>query len=187
MLTPMEIGKRIKKVREARNMTLKKVEGLAGVSATHISEIERGKTSPTVGSLIKIAGALEKDPSYFIEEDELQDISFVALEGRVEVVRTGPRGREQKLTRGIPGGCLNACRVILEPGGREEAAGASRDGDCVFLVLRGSLRLRLEGETHVLEEGDSAYCLAGVEHSFSNPSRDAPAEFLWVATDRGRP
>ena len=58
MLDKAELGSRIKKTREAKHLTLKSIEASAGISATHISEIERGKTSPTLGALLRIAGAL---------------------------------------------------------------------------------------------------------------------------------
>ena len=81
------------------HMTLKNVEAKASISATHISEIERGKTSPTIGALLRIADALEKDPAYFIEADELDDVSFIALEDRQK-----PRARHSLYE--IVGGCL---------------------------------------------------------------------------------
>ena len=72
-----ELGKRVKKVRESMHLTLKNIEARAGISATHISEIERGKTSPTLGALIRISKALGKEPAYFVEENDLSDASVV--------------------------------------------------------------------------------------------------------------
>ena len=54
METRNEIGSRIKQFRLAKGLTLKDIELRAKVSATHVSEIERGMTSPTVGALAKI-------------------------------------------------------------------------------------------------------------------------------------
>ena len=98
MITKEEIGRRIKKVREEQHLTLKNVEAKAAISATHISEIERGKTSPTIGALIRIADALGKDPAYFIEEEELSDTSFVALEDRKKEKCTRVPGTTEFLT-----------------------------------------------------------------------------------------
>jgi transcriptional regulator with XRE-family HTH domain len=187
MLSPDELGRRIKKVRESRNMTLKKVEALAGVSATHVSEIERGKTSPTVGALIKIADALGKDPAYFIEEDELGDLSFVALEDRVEVSDSTLHGTFQKLTRGIPGGRLSARRIRLEPGVHRDVPMRELDGDAAAVVLRGKVLFEVDGVEHVLEEGDSIYCLARLEHRFGNAQEGQEAELFWVTTVRDEP
>ena len=41
-----ELGRRIRKCRLDSRMTLKAVEQASGLSATHLSEIERGRTSP---------------------------------------------------------------------------------------------------------------------------------------------
>ena len=65
-----ELGRRIRKCRLDSRMTLKAVEQASGLSATHLSEIERGRTSPTIGALVRIARALNRDASYFIEREE---------------------------------------------------------------------------------------------------------------------
>ena len=72
-----QLGERIKRFRLDRNLTLKEVEVKAKVSATHVSEIERGMTSPTVGALAKIARALGTEPSYFLRSDAYPPVSVV--------------------------------------------------------------------------------------------------------------
>ncbi len=72
-----ELGERIKRLRLSRDLTLKKVERKAKVSATHISEIERGLTSPTVGAMSRIAMALGVPASRLIERDTLPAASVV--------------------------------------------------------------------------------------------------------------
>ncbi|MCK4915882.1 MAG: helix-turn-helix transcriptional regulator, partial [Candidatus Eisenbacteria sp.] len=46
MPTKEEVGQRVRLARFRRDLTLKEVAIRSGMSATHISEIERGKTSP---------------------------------------------------------------------------------------------------------------------------------------------
>jgi len=116
MVEKSELGKRIKRIREEKHLTLKNIEAAAGISATHISEIERGKTSPTLGALIRISKALGKDPSYFIEEEELGEVCLVTLENRIrESIRNGA-GTIERLTSSIPGGRLQACVITLGRG-----------------------------------------------------------------------
>ena len=57
MSISVEVGRRIKQYRQKYNLTLKEIEARVNVSATHVSEIERGKTSPTIGALSRIAQA----------------------------------------------------------------------------------------------------------------------------------
>ena len=68
MPTKQEVGRRVRLARFRRNLTLKEVAARSGMSATHISEIERGKTSPTIGALDRIAKALEERSAHFVEE-----------------------------------------------------------------------------------------------------------------------
>ena len=75
-----ELGRRIRNLRLQQRMTLKQVEESSGLSATHLSEIERGRTSPTIGALVRIARALQKDTSYFIEAEERAEVAFVPSE-----------------------------------------------------------------------------------------------------------
>ena len=66
-MSNIELGRRIKQLRLSQGFTLKDIESKVGVSATHVSEIERGKTSPTVGALSRIAEALEVNPSFLVD------------------------------------------------------------------------------------------------------------------------
>src|SRR5262245_55548623 len=72
-----ELGRRIRELRLERRLTLRQVETLAAVSATHLSQIERGQASPTIGALSRVARALGRDASYFIERDQRQDVSLL--------------------------------------------------------------------------------------------------------------
>ena len=68
------LGTRVRRIRHERGLTLKQIEAKVGVSATHISEIERGNTSPTIGALDRIAGALGVLPSYLIDIPAMPEI-----------------------------------------------------------------------------------------------------------------
>ena len=184
MITKEEIGRRIKKVREQQHLTLKNVEAKAGISATHISEIERGKTSPTIGALVRIAEALGRDPAYFIEDDELSDVSFIALEDRHTRRLERAAGEAAILTKSIPSGKINAQLITLAPNSTGELLVHSHDADESALVLKGSVRFKVDGIEHMLEEGDSIYYVARQEHGYANASAEAPARMMWFASDR---
>jgi len=184
MLDKTELGKRIKKIRESKHLTLKNIEAVAGISATHISEIERGKTSPTLGALIRIAGALEKDPAYFIEDEDLGDRSVVTLESRIQESLPGGAGTIERLTASIPGGRLQACVVTLQPGRERHGDAHSHYGNEAVLVLDGRVDFRVGDDSFSLDAGDSIYYTGEVEHQYGNASSEAPARLLWVCDDR---
>ncbi len=184
MFDKAELGKRIKKVRESKHKTLKNVEAAASISATHISEIERGKTSPTLGALIRIAKALGKDPAYFIEEEELRDLSLVTLEDRVTEKLPGGAGSAERLTTSIPGGKLQASVVKLLPGKLLPEHPHKHHGNEAALILSGRISFRVGEETHELSEGDTIYYSCEEEHAYENASRREEASMLWISTVR---
>src|SRR5215470_5618249 len=75
--TPEELGRRIKLMRVSCGLTLKDLEQRGGISATHVSEIERGKASPTVGALARIARALGVRPATLIEPCVRPEVSHL--------------------------------------------------------------------------------------------------------------
>ena len=59
-----ELGKRIKHLRNMKDMTQEMLAVKAKMNPAHIGQIERGEKSPTVDTLEKIANALEVDLAY---------------------------------------------------------------------------------------------------------------------------
>jgi len=112
-----ELGKRIKKIRESKHLTLKNIEAAASISATHISEIERGKTSPTLARLVRISRALGKDPAYFHRGTRSSgDVSLVTAENRIQEIAQGRSGTIERPDVVDTGGeRLQACvRSLLD-------------------------------------------------------------------------
>lgn len=183
-LTEREVvGKRIRRIREARRLTLKVVESRAGISATHISEIERGRTSPTMGALLRIAGALDVDPAVLVEEEELSEVSVVTGDDRVRVGRAVDATTTQPLTTTVAGGRIQAHRITLAPRGRSRLEPHAHSGNEASLVVRGRVRFTIGGKAVDLEEGDSIHYAASIPHVFENRSA-GEAVVLWISTDR---
>ncbi|MBI5668255.1 MAG: helix-turn-helix transcriptional regulator [Chloroflexi bacterium] len=55
----MKLQDRLKEVRTLRNMTLKAIAERSGLSVSYLSDIERGRTTPSFNTLELIAEALE--------------------------------------------------------------------------------------------------------------------------------
>jgi transcriptional regulator with XRE-family HTH domain len=184
MLDKSKLGKRIKKVRESKHLTLKNIEASAGISATHISEIERGKTSPTLGALIRISKALGKDPAYFIEDEDLGDTSLITVENRIQESLANGAGTIERLTSSIPGGRLQGCIIRLNAGRTYQGEPHSHHGNEAAVVLSGKVLFKIAGNKQVVEEGDSIFYDAVEPHLYANASAEEPAEMLWVCTER---
>jgi transcriptional regulator with XRE-family HTH domain len=180
MISKAELGRRIREARSQKGMTLKQLDQSSGFSATHISEIERGKTSPTIGALIRIANALGKEPSYFIEEELLPEIALTPRDKRDPVSIKGIEG--EYLTPGIPGGRLHSCLLRLRPGGPSLNLPA---GDCEEggYVIGGEVEFTVDGTPWLLKEGDAIHHASDLAREVKAVG-DGPAEILLVSTQR---
>lgn len=161
MISKEALGKRLRDVRQRNKLTLKDVENLSGLSSTHISEIERGMTSPTIGALIRIAHAMRKDASFFIEERELEEVCVTTEEGRptdgAPAQAKVSRGRIEHLTRGVLGGRICVHEVVLEPGGTAELPWISGGQDVGFYCVEGKMRVNVGKQEMLLMPGDSVH------------------------------
>lgn len=159
-----ELGRRIRKLRLERRMTLKQVEQASGLSATHLSEIERGRTSPTIGALVRIARALERDASFFIEQDERPEVAHVQRE-QARGIKLGRGVLAEVLSPGIPGSRMYAYRLLLEAGAEFKLPAQDLDGDALYHVRRGTVEVRFGDHLAPLAEGDGAQATLHVAHS----------------------
>ena len=72
----MDIGKKIKSIREAKGMTAKDVISAVGMGAPMYSRIENGVNEPSLSTLEKIAKALGvKLSDFFDTDDKLADVN----------------------------------------------------------------------------------------------------------------
>ena len=59
---PLDVGPRVRALREAMDLSLRDLAERCGVSAPMLSQVERGETSPTLSVAAKIAAGLELTP-----------------------------------------------------------------------------------------------------------------------------
>lgn len=186
MPTKAELGKRLREERVRQSLTLKQVEGKSGVSATHISQIERGITWPTVNALSKIATALEKNTSFFLEEIELPEVSMVSHERDPVILCEQPRVVMKPLTNGIPGGKLHFYMLEADPAGSTEGYTSDHfhEGDECGCVLSGHLKIRVGDEVFDLREGEAIHFNATKPHGIRNVG-DQVSRSIWASMSLG--
>ena len=156
MPTKLEVGQRVRLARFRHDMTLKHVAVKSGMSATHISEIERGKTSPTIGCLQKIAGALGEPPAYFVEDVDESLVQITRRDERPKEYRCGTDGHVvvgETFAGGAPWGTMHIAHGTAGPG--EVLKRPAGPGEVVILCLSGMIRVTSREEVVVLREGDT--------------------------------
>ncbi len=58
----MDFGKRLRQLRQERNIGIKKLAKILGINYTYISKMESGNTYPSEALIIKISRVLDHDP-----------------------------------------------------------------------------------------------------------------------------
>lgn len=59
--TLVGIGSKIRKLRESKNLSIQDLADILDIEYNNVIRIEKGRTNFTIGTLVKIANALEVD------------------------------------------------------------------------------------------------------------------------------
>jgi len=165
----VDVGERVKRVREKRSLSLLDISRRTGIDVSLLSEIEEGQSAPPLGTVIKLAKALEMKMGYFISGDELKPFTIVHRGDRKVVSRYDSK-RDKHYGYGYESLApykkdrhMEPFLVTLQPATTEEERSA-HDGQEFIFVLTGSMEVRLGEEIHVLEPGDAIYYDSTVPH-----------------------
>jgi transcriptional regulator with XRE-family HTH domain len=174
----VKLGERLRAIRLLRRQTLKEVATAAGVSESFVSQIERGRSSASVASLQRLAGALGIEISDLFASDGLPRPRVLRRAAREPVV-WGHLGRKALLTP-KPFHALEVLTAEFEPGGSTgDEPYTHGDSEELLLVIEGQVHVQLGTEVYDLRAGDSVHYRSSTPHRVSNPGDDA-AEVLFV-------
>jgi len=187
MPTKVELGKRVREERTRQALTLKAVEKASGVSATHISQIERGITWPTVNALDKVARALKRKTSFFLEEVELPEICRLSGNGNTMVLSENPKVVLKSLSFGIPGSKIRFYTLTAHPGNGKERAEIKthvHEGDECGYVLSGRIEVKIGDDVVTLKPGESIHFNGARPHGVRSAGSGV-SESVWAAWSLG--
>jgi transcriptional regulator with XRE-family HTH domain len=181
----LNVGPRVRALREGMELSLRDLAGRSGVSAQMLSQVERGETSPTLAVAGRIATGLELTLSQLLRLDE---------QGAVTVVRAGERlaggararGHSYEvLTPPLPGLRAEVSLHSLVPGastaGPDDPPMHEPGSRETAVVERGPVRFVCGGAAHDLSDGDSVTFDADLPHHFENPGSGDASFYAVVA------
>lgn len=171
-ITP--IGKRIRKARLERKMSLDVMANETGLSKAFIKQIEAGEQRPSVGILLQISRTLQLDSGFLLkDETEAREKRSRAYTKRTDKYSYTP------LTEGAENKHLKAFRIDVEAGTRHDGVGFQHEGEEFVHVLKGKVEVQVGDHVNVLEEGDSLHFNSGVKHDLRNTG-DVDAQLIVV-------
>jgi transcriptional regulator with XRE-family HTH domain len=178
--TELQLGPRIRALRQARNITLRELAGRAGVTESFLSQVEREVTSPSIASVQRIARGLDLSIAELFTEDAPHG-RVVRRSERRRIAYPGLGAVDEFLTSGLEGR-LQVILSTIEPGGGTGDEAYAHDSDEeVVIVLSGRLELWVADEHHILEAGDTVRYSSRLKHRNRNIG-DTTAVVLFCVT-----
>ncbi len=173
------VGGRLREARQGRDMTQDDVAREAGLTKSFVSAVERGETSPSIGSLYRLCEVLGVSIAELFETVATPE-SNVVRRADVRGISFGGEGVENHVLSPRAERRAQVIETHVTPGGSPGPEPWSHSGDLVIAtVLEGRLEFRFEDHTTVLEAGDTISYSPADPHSWGNPSDDDPAVALF--------
>lgn len=169
----MEVGREIRKIREDKGLTLKRLSEISGITISGLSQIERGVNNPSLATLAKITEVLGVSIiSTFVREKEktrrVEEI-LIKKEGRSKVVFPDAEITYEPLSPVIDSN-IEFLLAHIEEGKGQKSQVMHKGEECVY-VIKGRLKVGIEDREYIVEEGDSFYFKCSRPHNFMNAGK----------------
>lgn len=170
-----EVGPRLRRFRERRDLTLTAVAAKTGISKSTLSRLESGQRKPSLELLLPLA------ETYHLPLDELVGTPSIG-DPRV---RSRPRMRNGRLVYPLtqPGTGMAVWKVVIPP--ERERRLRTHPGYEWLYVLSGELQLIIGEHDLTMRAGEVAEFDTRLPHWFG-PAGDEPVEILSVHGSQGQ-
>ena len=162
------VARNLRRLRTERSFTLDGLAGRAGVSKGMLVQVEQARTNPSLGTLCRLAEALNVSLARLVELDDAPAVRVVAPEqaavlwrgeaGSAGVLLVGSDRREH----------VELWDWCLAPGDEHRADGHAPGTQELLHVLEGRLCLELDGRSHRVGTGAAALFRADRDHAYRN-------------------
>jgi transcriptional regulator with XRE-family HTH domain len=176
------IGLKVFSLRKRMGLSLQQLGERSDVSAAAIHKIEQGGMVPTITTLLKIAGALGRPVSYFVEEDiGRDDVAILTPPDEDRPVYTSHKGIALNSISGPYGRFLLAgARATVAPGATSGRKPMQHPGEELVHVTDGVLEFTVTGQLYQVGAGSTLHFRGDQPHTWRNPGT-TEAHAVWMA------
>jgi len=182
------IGVKLRGIRAQRGLTIEQLAQMSELSVGLLSQIERGKSNPSMRTIQRLKRALGVNLWELLQDvpavnPDTQpglavEVNYVRRkENRLRLV-VGESRMVKDLLSPRNDSSLLFMIITLPPRGQSEDAVIGK-GEKAGMVIEGKLRLTVGESSFELKAGDSFQFPSTQMHSLSNPS-DEPTKLLWI-------
>jgi len=157
------VGKKIKKIRVEKKISLKQIANETGCSIDYLKKLEAGKVIPPVGTILQIARTLQIDSGLFLKEQEAD------LNKRIKAyTKRTDNYAYTTLTPGAENKHLKAFRVTIDAMQNHKGVGYQHEGEEFVYVLSGKIEVIVGDNVNTLGKNDSLHFNSGIKHMLRN-------------------
>jgi transcriptional regulator with XRE-family HTH domain len=176
----VNVATSLRDLREARGISMRTLAARSGLSANALSMIERGKTSPSVSTLYKLADALGVSiTAFFGEESAKKQVIFLKSDERSRMPFT--RGVFEGMGGEQFAGHIKPFMVTLESGASSGPRNIAHSGHEFVFCLRGRLEYFVDKQFFNLDPGDSLLFESRLSHRWKNPGATVTTALIIIS------
>ncbi len=178
------LGERLRELRLAKGLTVKRLAALSKVPPSTISKMENGRLKPSLVHAINLATALEENLGFLVDRFRRNPTDFVVLRAndRSEIEFPEMDLVLEDLNRNFHSGVLEARLGTLQSGATSGEQTMVHEGEEFCHVLDGAIRFIIEDEEFELHHGDSIHFKSTLDHRWEN-LHNGTTRVLWVFSD----
>ena len=165
------VGKKIKAIRETKNISIDELAERSTLTAAQIEAIEESENLPSLAPLIKIARVLGVRLGTFLDDnDELGPVISRKEEKKESIHFSGGAVNERTHLEYYPlagnkmGRHIEPFIIDIRPNEDNEYLLSAHEGEEFIYVLEGEVEINYGKEIHLLKQGDSIFYDSIVEH-----------------------
>jgi transcriptional regulator with XRE-family HTH domain len=170
------VGRKIRVKRAERGYTLQRIADQTGISAAMLSLVERGKTAPSVGTLVAITSVLD------LRVPEILGNIAPAEQAVAKLTNQVTKNLHGVLHRVVTDDNAHGLQITVNEyprGSANSLEAITHEGVEYGLVLEGTLEVTLDGKKHSLEAGDLISYRSSQSHRIVNRGKKR-ATAIWI-------
>jgi transcriptional regulator with XRE-family HTH domain len=182
---PSVVASSIRVLRRRKGLTLATLAEKTNLDKGYLSRIERGQKSPSIGTLLKIAEALDVQVGHLFGETTANSITIVRHNENIDVSAIPGAPLTQAILPASGGRRISA--FLFEPGTERESRHTEHPGDELLYVLQGSVEVIFSDRVVQLDAGDCIHFDGHLRHQVRRVGKKTPRVLLIVTQDPASP
>lgn len=175
----MEIGKKIKFLRQQNNLTQEELADRCELSKGFISQLENDMTSPSITTLTYILDALGTNLAEFFSEEQEEQVVFNDEDYAVKVDED-LKNETCWLISNAQKNEMEPIMITIEPDGKTYPDNP-HEGEEIGYVLEGTITIIIGNNKYQAKKGESFYIKPDKPHYLANNGKKT-AKAIWISS-----